>query len=138
MGAVWLLAAASKLIETLPAYEFTSKLVGGGDTAKAALAAQVFLEVLLGTAMLVGVVRGLLLSLGGMAAVSVALLVVRSQVGGTLPCGCFAAFADGTVDEALVRNALISALLMALIALDIRGRSADTDSVGEPEEGEDA
>jgi hypothetical protein len=57
-------------------------------------------------------------------AASAVLLVVRSSAGELVPCGCFGDFLGTTLDGALVRNAVLAAVLVALILWSRRKASA--------------
>ena len=123
-GAMWLVAAGTKVVQPLPAYEFVSMLLGahGGFLPKAVLVAEVLLEALLGACMVLFVVRGLWVTLGGLALVSAALVVVRQVFTGEVPCGCFPALLETSVDGALVRNGVLGGLLLGLLLWDLLSR----------------
>lgn len=114
-GLMWLAAAAAKVSSPLVAYEIVCHVVAPGAPAKTLLAVAAGLEVALGVAMLLRAVQGFALSLAGLAAASAVLLAVRSSAGELVPCGCFGDFLGTTLDGALIRNALLAAVLVALI-----------------------
>lgn len=114
-GAMWLAAAAAKVSSPLVAYEIVCHVAEPGAPAKAFLATAVGLETALGAAMLLRAVRGYALSLAGLAAASAVLLVVRGTAGELVPCGCFGDLLGTTLDGALWRNAVLAAVLAALI-----------------------
>lgn len=123
-GAVWLVAAVSKAIAPLDAYELLARVVGGGIPAKAGLVLVAAAEAALGTAMLVGAVRSLAPTVLGLVATTALLVVVRAGGGGAVACGCFLTASD--VESAIVRNEILLAaaapLLVASIA--VRRRTA--------------
>lgn len=125
-GAMWLFAAAAKAADVLPAYEFTARVVPPGAATSAALGVAVALEAALGLGMLLGVLRGFVPTVLGLAAALAALWRVKTLHDGRVPCGCFSTFAEGTVDEAIVRNLVLAgiaaALALAAAASDRRQR----------------
>jgi hypothetical protein len=114
-GAFWLAAAAAKLARPAAAYELAARAVPPGVSGKALVAAVVGLEAALGAAMCLRAVRGLGPSLAALAALSAALLAVRVGSGPAFPCGCFGNLLGRTVDEALLRNAALAAVHVALL-----------------------
>lgn len=116
-GLVWLAAGTSKAVAPEAAYEFTARVLGGGAATKAALVALAGAETALGIAMVAGVLRGTVPTAGMLAAVTAALLHVRSRSGGAVGCGCFVV--PASVDEALVRNAVLLGLLLPFAALAV-------------------
>jgi hypothetical protein len=114
-GAMWLLAAAGKIASPLSAYELTVYALPAGTTAKAALTLAVALEVFLGAAMCLRVVRSFVWSLAGLLVAIGLLLLVRSRAEELVPCGCFGDFLGTTVDGALVRDGVLVAIHAALI-----------------------
>ena len=134
-GVMWLWAAASKAAGPEDAYEFTARLVGGGDPAKAVLVLWAALEAGLGAAMLFGAMRPLracIATAAGLAGATAALLVVKHQWGGSVRCGCMALLADGSVDAGITRNIWFLAAVVVLGGLafvsDRRDRGAPADS----------
>jgi uncharacterized membrane protein YphA (DoxX/SURF4 family) len=123
LGLVWLAAGVSKAADPAAAYEFTARVVGGGAAAKVLLTAVAGAETTLGVAMVLGVLRGLAPTAVLLAAVTAALLHVRSRSGGAVGCGCFAVGAS--VDEALVRNVVLLGATAALGALAFISRRRD-------------
>jgi hypothetical protein len=115
LGATWLFAALSKLSGPLEAYEFAARVVPAGVTAKGAVAATVGAEAALGAAMMLRACVGLWPSLVGLALATAALLMVRAAEGGMVPCGCMGESLGATIDQALVRNAVLAAPIVALI-----------------------
>lgn len=113
-GAMWLLAAGSKLQAPLAAFELTTRAVPYA-AARLTLAAVIGAEVLVGTAMVLRALRGLWMSLAGLAVASAALLYVRSTAGELVPCGCFGKMFGTTIDDALRNNAVLAAVHVALI-----------------------
>ncbi len=126
-GAMWLFAAGAKIAAPLEAYEFAARVVDPGASAKLALAATVGAEAALGAAMALRVVRGFGLSLVAILAAEAALVHVRAQDGALVPCGCFGEALGATVDQALLRNAVLAAALVGLIVWERR-------SAGRPSE----
>jgi hypothetical protein len=129
LGAMWLVAAVSKALAPEDAYEFAVRVTSPGAVAKAGLALVVGVEGALGAAMLLGAVRGLVPTALLLAAATGALLLVRAQSGGRVPCGCFVVGAS--VDEALVRNWVLlgaTALLLIAAAAQRRARGAEAAS----------
>ncbi len=124
LGFFWAAAAAAKLLDPLGTYEFGLRVVGPGTAAKAGVVVTVFIEALLGMAMLLRIVRGLALSLAGLAVGTASLLVARASQGGEVPCGCFPLLADTTIDQALVRNAAIAAAVVALLVWNAVARDS--------------
>jgi len=119
-GAMWLFAAATKIVGPLVAYEFAAQATSPGIGAKAALVATITLETLLGGAMLlraVGAVRGFAASLSGLAVACAALLQVKAHAkpGEIVQCGCYGDAFESSLDGELVRNAVMAAVLVALI-----------------------
>ncbi len=124
---LWLAAAGAKIAEPFPAYEFAVRLAGGGTAAKALVVTEVFVEVLLGVAILSRGVRTVPAAVGSLVwlgLASVALLVVQGQGHGAAACGCFATLADETVSEALGRNLVIGGLLSLALVLALRGATS--------------
>ena len=127
-GAMWLFAAATKVVWPLGAYEFAGRVVPAGLGAKAALIAVITAETLLGAAMAhraIGAVRGFLLSLVGLAVACGAVFRVKAhaKVGEIIQCGCYGDLFRGSLDDELVRNGVMAGLLVVLIAWNRLGRS---------------
>jgi hypothetical protein len=122
LAALWIVAAWSKLVEPVAAYEFSARVVGGGLPAKAAVTGQVLVEALLGVAMLLGAVRGLRVSLAALLALTGVLLWVKSDAGGAVQCGCFLALVESDVDDALVRNGVLVVVAALAAIVDVRPR----------------
>jgi len=114
-GLMWLVAAAAKLASPLVPYEMVTHAVDPGSPSKALLAAAVACEVALGAAMVLRAVQGFALSLAGLVAASLVLLAVRASAAELVPCGCFGDVLGTTLDGALIRNAVLAAVLVALI-----------------------
>jgi methylamine utilization protein MauE len=117
LGAMWVVAAASKAAHPESAYEFTTRLVGGGDAAKVLVTFVATGEALLGVLMLLGGLRGLAVTFFALLAATGALAWVSSTAGGKVHCGCLALLADSSVDEALSRNTWLVGGVSALLAL---------------------
>jgi methylamine utilization protein MauE len=116
LGAMWLFAASLKIARPVGALELTAHLVPASVPSKAAVAAAVGAETILGAAMCLRAIRGFVPSLALLLVFSGFLLVARSQVEGTLvPCGCFGDLFGASIDEALVRNGVLVALHLGLI-----------------------
>jgi HAMP domain-containing protein len=114
-GLMWLVAAAAKLASPLVPYEMVAHAVDPGTPTKALLAGAVACEVALGVAMVLRAIQGFALSLAGLVAASLVLLAVRSSAAELVPCGCFGDMLGTTLDQSLVRNAILAAILVALI-----------------------
>jgi hypothetical protein len=114
-GLMWLVAAAAKIAAPLVAYEMVAHAVEPGAPSKALLAAAVCGEVALGAAMVLRALQGFALSLVGLVAASAVLLAVRASAVEFVPCGCFGDVLGTSLDGALVRNAVLAAVLVALI-----------------------
>lgn len=114
-GAMWLVAAAAKISSPLVPYEMVAHAVDPGTPSRTFLAVAVCGEVALGTAMILRAIQGFALSLAGLVAASLVLLAVRKSAEELVPCGCFGDLLGTTLDGALVRNAVLAAVLVALI-----------------------
>jgi len=114
-GVMWLVAAAAKLASPLVPYEMVAHAVQPGTPSRAVLAAAVACEVALGVGMVLRAVQGFALSLAGLVLASLVLLAVRSSAAELVPCGCFGDLLGTTLDGSLVRNAILAAVLVALI-----------------------
>jgi hypothetical protein len=114
-GAMWLAAAGAKVSSPLVAYELVAHVVPVGPGARAALAAAVLAEVVVGVSMVTLAVRGFWASLVGLVVASGFLLVVRASASELVPCGCFGDLLGTTLDGALVRNAVLGAAHFGLI-----------------------
>jgi hypothetical protein len=123
-GLMWLVAAAAKLASPLVPYEMVAHAVDPGTPTRAVLAAAVAAEVALGTAMVLRAVQGFALSLAGLAAASFVLFAVRRSAEELVPCGCFGDVLGTTLDGALIRNAVLAAVLVALILWSRTRRAA--------------
>ena len=121
IGAMWLVAAAAKIATPFGAYQLTARAAPPGTPPKVLLAAVVAAETLLGASMCLRAVRGFGWSLTGLVAVTAVVLIVRSQVGGLAPCGCFGALFGATLDGALGRLAVLFVLHVSLIVASRRG-----------------
>ena len=119
-GAMWLVAAGAKLAFPLVPYELVTHVAPPGVPSKVLLAVAVGAEVALGAAMVLRAVSGLALSLAGLLVASGVLVAVRSTAGELVPCGCFGDLLGTTLDGALVRNAVLAAVLVALIVWNRR------------------
>ena len=116
-GAMWIVAAISTLLAPATAYEFTVRLVGTSVAATPALTVWVALEAGLGAGMLLGALRGYVPTAAMLVAASTALLIVKSRYNGQVRCGCMGLMADESVDQSLVRNAVLIAVVVALALL---------------------
>ena len=114
-GVMWLVAAAAKIAAPLVPYEMITHAVDPGSPSRALLAAAVACEVALGAAMVLRAVQGFALTLAGLVAASLVLLAVRASAAELVPCGCFGDVLGTTLDGALIRNAVLAAVLIALI-----------------------
>jgi hypothetical protein len=115
-GAMWLVAAATKIASPLPAYELTAQAVPPGLHPKVVLAALVAAEVCLGAAMCLRALKGLGWSLVALALASAVLVVLKQRAEEQLiPCGCFGKLFNTSLEGALVRNAIVGAVHVALI-----------------------
>jgi len=119
-GAMWLFAAAAKIVRPLAAYEFAARVATPGIAAKSSLIVAITAETLLGAAMAlraVSAVRGFLLSLVGLAVACGALFQVRAhaKVGEIIQCGCYGDALSGSLDDELVRNGVMAGVLVLLI-----------------------
>lgn len=123
-GAMWLVAAAAKLASPLEPYEMLAHAVPPGTASRAALAVAVCAEVALGAAMVLRAVQGFALTLAGLGAASLVLLEVRRSASELIPCGCFGDLLGTSLDGALVRNAVLAAVLVALILWSRRKAAA--------------
>lgn len=127
-GLMWLVASVSKAVAPLEPWEFASRATGTGGQATGWLAlslgAAAGIEAALGVAMILGAVRGFFASAVMLAVATAALLKVRHDHGGVIPCGCFSAFATSSVDGALTRNyVLIAVAVAAAVAVLMRDRA---------------
>ncbi len=129
-GVMWLVAAAAKIASPLEAYELAARVAPAGAASKASLATAVAAEAALGAAMILRVVRGFGLSLLGIAAASGVLLVARDAQSAFAPCGCFGDAFGTTVNDALVRNGVLAAVLAALLVVDASARRASEQTRG--------
>lgn len=116
-GAMWLVAAGAKIAKASATFELLSRAVPPGLPPKPVIAVVIAAEAFLGTAMCLRAVRGLGWSLAGLALTSVALAYMRSQTGELFRCGCFGELLGTTIAGALLRNAVIAAIHVALIAV---------------------
>lgn len=128
LGLMWVVAAVSKTVAPLEPWEFAIRTLGTKGEAPAwlalALGTAAGIEVALGVAMILGAVRGFLLSSVMLAVATVALLKVRHDHGGVIPCGCFSVFATSSVEGAIVRNAVLIALTVVFAIAAILRRRA--------------
>jgi methylamine utilization protein MauE len=126
---LWGIAAVGKLRDPLAAYELIALNVGPGALARAMLAAIVAAETLLAVWIALGLsaARGLAVSLGALAGLTVVLLVAQERVGGAVPCGCLPSGLDSTVEDAIVRNLVLMGVVAALLVWDWRARVTDRD-----------
>lgn len=113
-GVLWLVAAGAKLANPLTAFEMVVHVVPAPGAAKAALALAIGAETALGAAMVLCAIEGFVASIAGLAATTAVLVVVRLAAGRLTPCGCFGDLLGTTVDGAIVRNAVLIAILAAL------------------------
>ncbi len=128
-GATWLFAASMKLYAPTTAYEFAARVVPPGVVTKAVFVAVVAGETWLGASMALralDAVRGFALSLAGLAVACGALLLVRShaKVGEIIQCGCYGDALRGSLDDELVRNAVMAGVLVILLTWNVIGRRA--------------
>ena len=124
VGAMWLVAAVAKMATPFGAYQLTARAAPPGTPPKVLLAVAVAAETFLGVAMCLRPGRGFGWSLAGLVAVGAAVLIVRWQVGGFAPCGCFGALFGSTLDDALLRLAALGVLHVALLVASRRGAAA--------------
>ncbi len=124
LGLIWIAAAVAKIVAPDAGYELTATLVGGGAPALLALAATIAAETALGAAMLLGLWRGFSGSLGLIGAFTATAWWVSENTGPWVRCGCLGG--DGTVDDALTRNAWVAGVLVVLATTDavVRRRAA--------------
>ena len=122
---MWIVAAASKATDPASAYEFAARVTGGGAAAKALVSSVAAGEALLGTAMILGALRGFVPTLAGLAVATASLLHVKATFGGAVRCGCLALLADSSVDQAIRRNGWLAAVTVALLVLDVVSRRRD-------------
>lgn len=127
-GLMWLVASISKAVAPLEPWEFASRAAGTSGRAAPWLAlslgAAAGIEAALGVAMILGAVRGFIASAAMLGIATAALLKVRHDHGGVVPCGCFSAFATSSVDGALTRNyVLIVVAVAAAVAMLMRDRA---------------
>lgn len=122
LGAMWLVAAASKAADPGSAFEYAARVAGGGTPPKVLATATAAAEAFLGTAMLLGALRGFVPTLAVLAAATASLLHVRATFGGSVKCGCLALLADSSVDQAIRRNGWLAAVTAALLVLDVVSR----------------
>jgi hypothetical protein len=118
VGAMWLFAAGAKVAAPQPAYEFLAHALPHGPAAKSVFVAGVAAESLLGSLMLLRAIpalRGFAFSLAGLASAGAVLLVVRSKGGGDLQCGCYGRSFNSSIDGELVLDAVVAAVLAALL-----------------------
>lgn len=114
-GAFWLFAATTKVLEPLPAYEFVGRVIPPGPVAKGVIIVAIAVEGALGAAMLlraVGAARGFFASAMAIAAAIGSLLVVRSKADGLLPCGCYGNAFRASIDDELIVDAILLALVL--------------------------
>jgi len=114
-GAMWLFAAVAKTVKPQAAFELASRAAPPGISPKIFLAGAIAAETFLGAAMCTRAVKSLRWSLGGIAVATAALLSMRLQVGPKFRCGCFGTSLGTTVDDALLRNAVIIAIHVGLM-----------------------
>jgi hypothetical protein len=124
-GAMWLVAAVAKIAKPTAAFQLVSRVAPPGVSPKLLLAAAIAAETYLGASMCLRAVRGFGWSLAGIAVASGALLAVRWQMGNSFPCGCFGMLLGTTVDEALLRNAAVAAVHVALLVWGRRAAIMD-------------
>lgn len=121
LAAMWLWAAAGKLLDAEPAYELVASLIDAKPVAHLSLALIVGLEVALGVGIVLRVVRGLFSSFVLLLAFTVFLAAVDARGGELLPCGCFGT-TDATVAESITRNLWMLVGVAVVIGLDLVGR----------------
>jgi hypothetical protein len=114
-GAMWLFAAVAKTMRPVAAFELVSRATPPGVSPKLVVAGAVAAEAFLGAAMCMRAVKSLRWSLAGLAVATAALLSMRIQVGPKFHCGCFGTTLGATVDEALLRNAVLVVIHVGLI-----------------------
>lgn len=117
---MWLLAAWSKLLDPLAAYELVAVVLGPGAVAKAAVALVIAGEALLGTWMALGLAarRGLAASLIALAGFTGLLVRAEALVGGDVPCGCLPSVLDAGVEQAIVRNVVLCVWIAGLLVAE--------------------
>jgi methylamine utilization protein MauE len=115
-GAMWLLAAGTKIASPLPAFELASHAVPTGAPPKPLLAAVIAGETCLGAAMCLRAIRGLVPSLLALLAATGVVWYLKVQAEEELiPCGCFGKLFHTTLDGALLRNVVLVVVHAGLI-----------------------
>lgn len=133
-GVMFVAAAVSKMLQPLEPYEFSARLVGFGAPAAAVLAATAAVEAALGVAMIAGVVRGFVPTFVLLAVATAGLVHVKANFGGLAPCGCFTVFLPSSVEDSIVRNAVLLpiAALCAAAALIVNRRAPGASAASGP------